>query len=252
MNTETTYNHEFFSSQSVESLQSAKIVVPFVIDLVRPKSVVDVGCGIGTWLSVFKELGIDNIKGLDGDYVDRSMLLIPEEDFCAVDLSQPFSLEKSFNLAISLEVAEHIPQSSANSFVQSLVSLAPLVLFSAAIPYQSGRNHLNAQWSEYWKQIFLKHKYVMFDPIRKLIFNNDGVVWWYRQNIFMFASADLVQNHPAYRELVERNKCSDLLIVHPNIFMAAAGLRVTLQRLPMLLLNRVLGIRPKKAEPWYK
>ncbi len=235
-----TYDSEWFSKRMKESLRSAQVIVPIIVDLVKPKSVVDVGSGVGTWLRVFKECGVENVKGLDGDYIDRSLLLIPAEDFYPVDLSRPFSLGGTFDLAVSLEVAEHLPQSCAICFVESLVKLAPIILFSAAIPYQGGANHLNEQWPEYWKQIFLKYDYAMFDPVRKLIFNDERVEWWYRQNIYMFASANIIDGNVMLRGLVENSNCCNMTIISNNALVCALSLRATLRRLPLLLINSII------------
>lgn len=86
-------------------------------------SVVDVGCGWGEWLWAARELGAERILGIDGDYIPRRNLMI--RDFVPLDLSQPFSLADRFDLALSMEVAEHLPESSADQFVASLTALAP-------------------------------------------------------------------------------------------------------------------------------
>ncbi len=133
-----TYKSDFFREISEYSRRSAQEIVPLIVEIVEPRSVIDVGCGTGTWLSVFKDLGIDDVWGVDGDYVDRSLLQIPPERFMARDLAQPFVLDRVFDLVICLEVAEHLPPESAGTFVNSLVKLGPVILFSAAIPHQGG------------------------------------------------------------------------------------------------------------------
>src|ERR1039458_216669 len=40
-----------------------------------------IGCGDGTWLSVFRKLAVDDILGIDGDYVTRDLLQIPQDRF---------------------------------------------------------------------------------------------------------------------------------------------------------------------------
>ena len=109
----TLYTRNYYKDQAPVSLASARIVVPCVIDFVRPTSVVDVGCGVGAWLSVFQEYGVRRIVGLDGAYVDRSLLMIPHDACFNVDLRSPFCLDETFDLALSLEVAEHLPPRSA-------------------------------------------------------------------------------------------------------------------------------------------
>src|SRR5262249_50066622 len=157
------------------------------------RSIVDVGCGLGTWLAAFRELGVTDVVGIDGEYVDRDLLEIPQEQFREVDLSAPFSLDRTFDLAISLEVAEHLPPEAAEAFVESVARLAPVVLFSAAIPFQSGNHHLNEQWPDYWTTLFRRHNYVPIDCIRGKIWDNYEVEPWYVQNSLIFADTSFVQ-----------------------------------------------------------
>jgi SAM-dependent methyltransferase len=158
--------------------------------------VVDVGCGDGTWLKVFLELrqGLMYVLGLDGEYV-RPHLQIQESSFQAVNLIEqsqhlePHRLdlvEKRFDMALSLEVAEHLPESCAQDFVGSLTKLAPVVVFSAAIPFQGGIGHVNEQWPQYWVELFRPRGYVPVDLIRPSIWHNPEVEWWYAQNTFIF------------------------------------------------------------------
>jgi len=125
------YNRDFFVQQREGSVSSAREILPLVLTLVQPMSVIDVGCGIGSWLSVCMELSIDDVLGIDGSYVDKTMLLIPENKFLTADLRKPLLIGRTFDLVISMEVAEHIPNEYENIFIDSLVRLGPVVLFSA-------------------------------------------------------------------------------------------------------------------------
>src|SRR5436190_19968909 len=104
--TPTAYDATFYAEQADGSLRSARAVVPLVMELVRPASVLDVGCGLGTWLAAFAEAGVADFLGMDGDYVDRAKLKIPAERFRAADLTNPPSPGRTFDLAVCLEVAE--------------------------------------------------------------------------------------------------------------------------------------------------
>jgi len=75
------YSKDFYESLPEIAQLSAKEIVPLVLELIQPKSVIDVGCGLGTWLSVFKQHGIEDFLGVDGYYIDKKMLQIPEENF---------------------------------------------------------------------------------------------------------------------------------------------------------------------------
>ncbi|WP_256360400.1 class I SAM-dependent methyltransferase [Methylomonas koyamae] len=177
------YNDRFYDNQSTGSLKSAKAIVPIINEILSPQSVVDLGCGIGTWLSAFIEMGIDDILGIDGPYVEKNKLLINEANFLAADLEKPILLDRKFDLAISLEVAEHIPDIAANTFVSSLTSLSDVIIFSAALPYQGGENHINEQWPEYWSDKFVAAGYTPIDYLRLKLWNDSDIEFWYRQNI---------------------------------------------------------------------
>jgi SAM-dependent methyltransferase len=227
----TTYDLSYYRSEALDpGLRSPKIVVPIVISLVHPKSVVDVGCGVGHWLSEFRKLGVDRVLGLDGSYIDPEWLVIPKDLFRAADLSKPLQLREKFDLAISLEVAEHLPEASAATFVESLVNLAPVVLFSCAIPKQGGTQHVNEQWPEYWRLLFQKHGYCMLDLIRKVIWKNPEVKFWYRQNTFLFVTESLVATNPLFRDSTQ--EADDLLLVRASILREMLGLRSMLKTLP--------------------
>ena len=178
------YTAAFYQNYLEESRGSARGLLPHVVGMFAPSSVVDVGCGVGTWLSVFRELGISSTMGIDGAYVDTSQLLIPRDMFRSHDLSKALRLDERFDIAVSLEVAEHIPSENAQTFVDTLTGLAPLVLFSAAIPFQGGDNHVNEQWPEYWIARFAQRNYAAYDCIRPLVWDNPSVAYYYAQNAF--------------------------------------------------------------------
>ncbi len=225
------YNASYYVSEGpASSLQSARIVVPALISLLRPRSVIDVGCGSGAWLSAFRENGVERILGLDGDHIDPSWLVIPKDCFQAVDLSKPFDLDVKFDLAMSLEVAEHLPGKHARSFVRSLVGLAPFVVFSAAIPFQGGIHHVNEQWPEFWRDLFAESGYRSLDLIRKQFWKNAGVKYWYRQNTFLFAREDTIPGNPALLEATR--DADDLMLVQSPILHYQMGVRSILKQFP--------------------
>jgi SAM-dependent methyltransferase len=181
----TLYTDKFFEVQHKAVENSPQAIIPILLEYIpRPMSVVDVGCGTGEWLAEFQKLGAA-ILGLDGDYVARSSLRIAPEEFVAVDLTKPLANRGRFDLALCLEVAEHLPQRLAAPLVGSLCELAPNVLFSAAPPGQGGTHHINEQWPRYWQQLFRSNGYEMHDVIRVRIWENRAVAPWYRQNIFL-------------------------------------------------------------------
>jgi SAM-dependent methyltransferase len=212
------YGDSFFDEQEQEVLRSARVVVPLLIDLVAPQAVVDVGCGRGAWLSVFREHGVARVHGLDGEHVNRARLLIDEGAFAAVDLARPFDAGTSFDLALCLEVVEHLPHSAGPSVVSALAAAAPVVLFSAAIPGQGGTGHVNERWPRYWEGLFARVGYVRVDAIRRHVSYDTRVKWWYRQNIVLYASSDALANLPALRQEHELIATAPLEWIHVRAF----------------------------------
>ncbi len=190
------YDTSFFDFIDDSSLSSARAIVPLVREIVPCRSVVDVGCGRGAWLRIFQEHGVERILGLDGSYVDRAKLLVPQESFRQTDLAKPFHIEGSFDLVVCLEVAEHLPQSRSADFVKELCRAAPAVLFSAAIPGQGGTGHINEQWPEFWSEVFSANAFVRLDPIRPAVLTDSRVAFWYKQNAYLYVREDLVSRDP--------------------------------------------------------
>lgn len=243
------YDQAFYQHQADGSRRSAEIVLPIVFDWVgHPNSVVDVGCGLGTWLAVCLDRGVDEILGIDGDYVEVAQLHIPKKDFLARDLLSPHPVEQKYDLAMSLEVGEHLPEKSAQILVGYLTSLSDKVLFSAAIPGQGGVHHVNEQWPSYWANIFSSWGYVALDPIRPAVWQNPLVERFYSQNTFLYLKKELVTKNERYLAEAERFKRCRLMLVYDNIAMrqptisqSAKILGVALQR----SIRKRLGLRPE-------
>jgi SAM-dependent methyltransferase len=210
----TSYSEKFFVGQKDLSYKSAQQVIPIVQQFVPIRSVCDVGCGVGTWLRAFLEAGVQDIVGLDGYYVDKDLLEIPGSSFHEADLRQPLRLDRSFDIAMSIEVAEHLPESRSISFVEDLTRLAPVVLFSAAIPRQGGTAHINEQWQSHWAAIFAQYDFVTCDVLRPLIWNNADIARWYRQNILLFCRRDFLPKVP--KLTTRQDDALPLSVVHPQ------------------------------------
>ena len=217
----TPYSDKFYEER-IDSLQSARHIVPLVLELVQPNSVVDVGCGTGEFLHVFKENGIKDLFGIDGKWVNKKKLRIPGNFFLPRNLEKPLRIGRKFDLVVSLEVAEHLPEKSAKTFVETLTNLGPVVLFSAAIPFQGGTHHVNEQWPEYWAKLFEKKGYVPVDCIRRKIWNNDKISFWYAQNTLLFVKKNYLKNNAKLKKEFEQTGGLALSKVHPKLYLARA------------------------------
>ncbi|MFH1993178.1 MAG: methyltransferase domain-containing protein [Pseudomonadota bacterium] len=226
------YDEDFYNNQSETSSRSACAVVPILLDLIGPHSVVDVGCGLGTWLAPFCEYGLVDILGIDGDYIDRKRLQIPEDCFLSMDLSNPISLNnRKFDLVLCLEVAEHIPEINASKLIDFITTLAPVVFFSAAIPGQGGACHVNEQWPDYWSELFGKQGYQIIDVVRLKIWEMAQVEPWYCQNSFIFVRESQLDRFPDLVASASRSQLP-LRLVHPELFRRFASLEY-IQSRPM-------------------
>lgn len=209
------YTTTFFENHVGGSRDSARRIASLITDLIQPRSVVDLGCATGTWLAAFQAQGAEVIDGYDGDYVDRSLLEIPVTSFHPVDLTRalvtPFEWPtRQYDLAVSLEVGEHLEPRLSEPLVDQLTRLASAVLFSAAIPRQSGTDHINERWQSEWAAIFARRGFYPHDVIRPAVWNDDLVEPWYAQNMLLYtrepsdvAIMDLV--HPRLWEKNLRN-----------------------------------------------
>lgn len=219
MSTSCQYTTDFFQSIRASSSQSAAVVVPLLIDLIHPTSVIDIGCGPGTWLHEFENQGVADILGVDGDYVAPSLLQIPQPLFISHDLRNLFSAPRQFDLALCLEVAEHLPAECADVLIDSLVRLAPVVAFSAAVPHQGGTDHRNEQWPEYWAAKFQARGFVSIDYLRPRIWNNDDVAWWFAQNMILYVEEGHLHQTRELTSLVDLQNGKPLSLVHPRCYL---------------------------------
>ncbi len=208
------YNQTYHSEIQDTAFQSAKYVIKIIIDMLHPHSVIDVGCGRGSWLKAWQDAGIQDIYGVDGGNQDVSQLLISTQYFKEFDLNKVFKMERKFDLVTCLEVVEHLHSSTADNIIQSLVSLSDKIIFSAAIPHQGGFKHLNEQWPSYWVEKFEKHGYVFLDALRWSLLSNEKIAWWYRQNLFIIMKKELYEN--SYSHLPKYS--SEFYLMHKYVY----------------------------------
>jgi Methyltransferase domain len=201
---------------SYNSLGSADVVVPIVLEFVQPASVVDFGCKHGEWLSVFRQHGSSRLLGFDQPKRIRHGLVIDESEFRVADLRERVTLDDRFDLAVCIEVAEHLPASAASPLIEALTSAAPVVLFSAAMPDQGGLGHFNEQPRQYWNDRFAGHGFEPVDCLRPRIWQDRRVAWWYRQNLFFFYDPSSPAISRALRAAAAEPRSRDLELVHAD------------------------------------
>jgi SAM-dependent methyltransferase len=175
------YDH----AKNAHTISGPSAALPFIFEESMPDSLLDVGCGTGTWLRAAQELGIEDIFGVDGIAVEAEQLLISKSLFRLQDLTQPWSLGRRFGMAMCLEVAEHLDAKFGPILIDALVAHSDSIVFGAACPDQPGQHHVNCQWPAYWQSLFNERGFVCVDSVRWRMWNDERIESWYRQNIFL-------------------------------------------------------------------
>lgn len=230
MGTQEIYDQSFFEEQIDGSALSAKAVVPVIMSLRSgAKSVVDIGCGTGTWLREYAAQGMNEILGIDGSDPPDDLRQIDRTLMIKHDLSKPLQIHRHFDIAQSLEVAEHLDPSLAHFLVDTLTELSDFIVFGAAIPGQGGVNHVNEQWQSFWIEKFERRGYVALDALRPRIWNSSDVCWWYAQNTFIFINERNLELLADVRKRVA-GPMLPIDVVHPRCGSRSRTVRLLMDR----------------------
>ena len=175
---------KFEHKRNQHSVEGARAALPILFGGARLGSVFDLGCGCGTWLKAFLEMGATDILGVDGVPMEEKELLFSKKNFRLHDLREPLLLGRRFDMALCLEVAEHLDLEHAPVIVKSLTVHSDRILFSAACPNQPGQGHVNCQWPGFWQNLFNEQGFSCSDSPRWAIWSVEEIEPWYRQNLF--------------------------------------------------------------------
>jgi len=212
----------------VTSRSSARFLVPFLVENLEFDSVIDIGCGDGQFVSEFIKNGIKEVRGIEGEWILEAINNSDSPWLQIADLEDEIIFDTKFDLAICLEVAEHLDEIHADTLVRNLVNASNVIFFSAAIPGQGGTNHVNLQYPDYWATKFSKFGYFLeWDP-RNLLSGNKEVAPWYQQNCLLYKKS---------------NSSSSTLVIpkvirHPEIFPELQSLYYKINKMPRRLVGR--------------
>ncbi|OUS37426.1 hypothetical protein A9Q94_05805 [Rhodobacterales bacterium 56_14_T64] len=184
------YSNQFYDYIDAGARTSAQVMIGVLQPWLNVKSVVDLGSGRGVWASEWIQSGVTDVVAVDGDYVDRERLAVSKDQFHAADLTKKMDLGRRFDLAQSLEVGEHLPESASETLVESLTDHSDRILFSAAVPGQGGEFHINEKPLSFWQDLFARHGYTAFDCVRPQLKDTAGVEPWYRYNTVFYANVE--------------------------------------------------------------
>jgi len=214
------YDGDFYSAQKMGSKISAHHYLSHLFGLFKPKSLVDFGCGVGTWIKEANEIGIETVLGLDGNWVQSVDNFLGDNIlFKEVDLNTPQILPQQFDMVMSLEVAEHLNPENSQQFIKSLCKAGDVIMFGAAYIGQPGRDHRNCQKHSYWADLFDKEGYKPFDLFRSKFWGSDIVEPWYQQNTFLY----IKENTPAFSVFTNQgfmpmSNLSFMDVIHPWLY----------------------------------
>ncbi len=150
----------------------------------KPASLLDVGCGTGAMVRAAQALHVDAVG------VDQLVTLEYGPGFVHHDLRNKLDLERVFGMVVSIEVAEHLPESVADNFCNVLAHhVCPngILVFTAAMPGQAGWDHVNCQPREYWAhKLYLTGLRENLQLCYKL-----ALAWWLTPTQLQYLAANL-------------------------------------------------------------
>lgn len=178
------YDSDFFDSLIQSSSSSATFIAQYIYNSFKPRTVIDVGCGTGEILKVLSCLGEIECLGVEGPWIDKYQERYDKILFA--DLSEFIPLRKKYDLAICLEVAEHLEERFASTLISTLTAASDVIMFSAAIPGQGGTEHVNLKYPDYWAKHFWEHGFALYLDPRKEFLRTFDIAPWYQQNTLVF------------------------------------------------------------------
>lgn len=218
------YDAHYHDTKAAASQRAAETILPIVFSVVDVASVVDVGCGYGSWLAAARHLGVTDLTGVEGPWAaswrDRDVLAT-EFDLVLCDLEQPLRLPRTYDLVVCIEVVEHLTAGRGASFVADLCAAGDVVLLGAATPGQRGPNHVHERWLSEWARDFATHGYEPIDCIRPQVWG-DGSLWaHHRQNPVLFVAEHRRAEARARARALPEPGPAALDLVHPEYLRRA-------------------------------
>jgi SAM-dependent methyltransferase len=243
------YNDNFYLDNRTR-IKSAEKLLSHLFIYFQPKSLVDVGCGRGAWLKVAQNLGVNKLLGIDGQWNKDKLILKNTKkskvNFIYKDLNHFFKIDKKYELAICLEVAEHLKGSSAVNLVKSICNLSDTIIFSAAYNMQGGVMHINEREHSYWGQLFLKNNFFVFDIFRPYLWKKKKISFWYRQNSFLFVKKkSKIFNILTKCNIKPLSNIEFMDCIHPELFyrrVGEQGIKYYIKKIISLLIKKIKKI----------
>lgn len=174
--------------------ETAAAIASYLIQRFNPRSVLDLGCGMGHYLQYFAANGCRAV-GVEGSAA--GLARIPDTVLAMQhDLRKPLIVNQRFDLVMSVEVAEHVPKKYSRTLVRSLCRHSNgLIVFTAAPPGTPGDDHINCRERSFWDSLFEEQGFTFNqDESRSMaeFARAGGVARWFQDWAYIYSSIDCV------------------------------------------------------------
>tara|TARA_B110000503_G_scaffold38603_1_gene63400 strand:- start:6091 stop:6840 length:750 start_codon:yes stop_codon:yes gene_type:complete len=211
------YSAKFYSNRAAITSRSAQKITKILHALIPTRTVIDFGCATGIWLEQFKKLGATEVLGIDGHWVDKKLLSIDTSEYRVHDFGvERYQPPGKFDLALCIEVAEHISEEMGAMLIDSLAEASDVILFSAAVRGQGGAGHVNEQEQSYWLALFADRGYQAIDLIRPAVWDDEKVNVIYKQNMLLYIREELVEQSDILRN-IRISRPYEVDRIHPDL-----------------------------------
>jgi hypothetical protein len=240
------YNSSYFKSEIFDYDYPA--LAETIIKEYQPKQIIDFGCGTGALAKAFACLGVQ-VQAIDGysepDFSTHDNIRFTKLDLNDIDAVHEFlkQFDAKFDLAISIEVAEHLNPAVSSSFIEWMTSVADVIVFSAAVPSQDGDGHINCRSRSDWYQFIKKYDFTIADTLRQHFISNPNLGLWHKFNV-----VDYVQKDTAFAKRINLFELTERLIAAETFAASQCFhyVKHTQQR------QNILNLQPVKSALWLR
>lgn len=173
------YDDEFYDDANQMKVKTAEQVAKVINSFFKYDTLFDIGCGMGLYINELRKTG-KTVLGCD--YSDAAVQIAPEEvEVFKADATKPIHIDKTFDLVMCFEVAEHIQTQLSQQLVTNCTSYADTVIFTAAPVGQGGVGHINEQPYDFWINLFenedFQYNRSLSESVRSKMQDEDIVPW---------------------------------------------------------------------------
>lgn len=147
---------------SYENLEEFQVFIRSAAEYIKkeyhPQTVLDAGCAMGLLVAALRDLGVE-AYGVDLSEYAISGVREDIRPYCAVgSLADPLpnSLPRRYDLVVSIEVLEHMPEEDGKKSIANLCTMSDQILFSSVPDDTTDPTHINLHETPYWCGLFAK------------------------------------------------------------------------------------------------